>query len=93
MIHNTNGHVKLITFLTYIVTKDPFFCTCFTLQHNLYAHVHMYMYKHIINVSVLYNHIVTRGEDRGHTDTRIFHVLDLIMLIGFQRFVIGKPPQ
>ena len=41
------------------------------------------MYKHIINVCVVYNHIVTRGEVRGHNDTREFHVLDLIMLIGF----------
>ena len=51
------------------------------------------MYKHIINVCVVYNHIVARGEVRGHNDTRIFHVLDLIMLIGFQTFVIGNPPQ
>ena len=53
----------------------------------------MYMYKHIINVRVVYNHIVTGEEVRGHTDTREFHVLDLIMLIGFRTFVIGKLPQ
>ena len=39
----------------------------------------------IINVCVIYNHIVTRGEVRGHTDTREIHVLDFIMS--------GKPLQ
>ena len=41
----------------------------------------------------VYYHIVTRGEVRGHTYTREFHVLDLIKLIGFQKFLIGQPRQ
>ena len=45
------------------------------------------------NVSVVYTHIITRGEVRGHTDTCEFYVLNLIMLIAFQNLVTRKPHQ